>query len=79
MDLLFNANMAREKAKESNISLLLDTLNQIENRCEQGFTSIEFNEDKFPGGIKLKLISLGYKISGAIRNGGVNKYVISWD
>lgn len=77
---LLTAQEARELSKNALSIKVNCVLDRIKQKAEEGYTSLEIHENDLPGGLKLKLKQdLGFIVSGAVRNNGVNKFIISWE
>lgn len=77
---LLTAQEARELSKNTLTIKVNCVLNNIKERAQEGYTSLEIHENDLPGGLRLKLKQdLGFTVSGAVRNSGANKFIISWE
>jgi hypothetical protein len=76
---IFNAKEARELSANSCSINLGRVISKIKNKCLLSLTDIEVEECECSSGVRIKLKELGFTVSGSIRNGGVNKFIISWN
>jgi len=79
MIMLFNAVEARKLSKESNEINLECVLTEIKKAANTGKVNYHLSQEKFTGGLKLKLHELGFYVGGLLTNGDSKTYLISWE